>query len=155
MWNWWDTNQCSLKLGAITSPRTFTVNKILGFMFRLRMECSHMWHVYAILCLYQCFTFMFNRKTKVNPVKSHCGFMMASQGRVFTSWVFETSWFVNGHNCRNSWWGWGGIYGLTCFFVRFEVFTAVTMKNAVFCDIKTQFVLHRRHITSPLQSPAC
>jgi hypothetical protein len=37
--------------------------------------------------------------------------------------------------------------------VRFEVFTAVTMKNAVFWDIKTQFVPHRRHITSPLQSP--
>jgi hypothetical protein len=28
------------------------------------------------------------------------------------------------------------------------------MKNAVFWDIKTQFVLHRRHITSPLHSPA-
>jgi hypothetical protein len=28
------------------------------------------------------------------------------------------------------------------------------MKNAVFWDIKTQFVLHRRHITSPLQSTA-
>jgi hypothetical protein len=38
--------------------------------------------------------------------------------------------------------------------VIFEVFTAVTVKNAVFWDIKTQFVLHRRHITSPLQSPA-
>jgi hypothetical protein len=38
--------------------------------------------------------------------------------------------------------------------VRFEVSTAVTMKNVVFWDIKTQFVLHRRHITSPLQSPA-
>jgi hypothetical protein len=37
--------------------------------------------------------------------------------------------------------------------VRFEVSTAVTMKNVVFWDIKTQFVLHRRHITSPLQSP--
>jgi uncharacterized membrane protein len=37
---------------------------------------------------------------------------------------------------------------------RLEVFTAVTMKNAVFYDIKTQFVLHRRHITSPLQIPA-
>jgi hypothetical protein len=37
--------------------------------------------------------------------------------------------------------------------VRFEVFTAVTMKNAVFWDIKTQFVLHRRHIMSLLQSP--
>jgi hypothetical protein len=36
----------------------------------------------------------------------------------------------------------------------FEVFTAVTMKNAVFSDIKTQFIPHRRHITSPLQSPA-
>jgi hypothetical protein len=39
-------------------------------------------------------------------------------------------------------------------YVRFEVFTAVTMKNVVFWDIKTQFVLHTRHITSPLQSPA-
>jgi hypothetical protein len=38
--------------------------------------------------------------------------------------------------------------------VRFEVLTAVTMKNAVFWYIKTHFVLHRRHITSPLQSPA-
>jgi WD40 repeat protein len=28
------------------------------------------------------------------------------------------------------------------------------MKNAVFWDIESQFVLHRRHITSPLQSPA-
>jgi hypothetical protein len=40
------------------------------------------------------------------------------------------------------------------YFVRFEVFTAVTMKNDVFWDIKTQFVLHRIHITSLLQSPA-
>jgi hypothetical protein len=38
--------------------------------------------------------------------------------------------------------------------IIFEVFTAVTMENGVFWDIKTQFVLHRRHITSPLQSPA-
>jgi hypothetical protein len=28
------------------------------------------------------------------------------------------------------------------------------MKNVVFWDIKTQFVLHRRHIKSPLHSPA-
>jgi hypothetical protein len=39
-------------------------------------------------------------------------------------------------------------------YVRFEVFTAVTMKNVVFWDIKSQCVLHRRHITSPIQSPA-
>jgi hypothetical protein len=38
-------------------------------------------------------------------------------------------------------------------FIKFEVFTAVTMKNAVILDIKTQFVPHRRHITSPLQNP--
>jgi hypothetical protein len=31
-------------------------------------------------------------------------------------------------------------------FVRFEVFTAETMKNVIFWDIKTQFVLHRRHV---------
>jgi hypothetical protein len=34
--------------------------------------------------------------------------------------------------------------------LRSEVFTAVTMKNAVFWNIRTQFVLHRRRITSPL-----
>jgi hypothetical protein len=34
------------------------------------------------------------------------------------------------------------------FTVRFGVFTAVTMKNAVCWDIKTQFVLHRRHTFS-------
>jgi hypothetical protein len=34
------------------------------------------------------------------------------------------------------------------------VSTAVTTKNAVFWDIKAQFELHRRHVTSPLQSPA-
>jgi hypothetical protein len=39
-------------------------------------------------------------------------------------------------------------------YVRFEVFTAVTMKNAFFWDIKPQFVLQRGQITSPLQSPA-
>jgi hypothetical protein len=38
--------------------------------------------------------------------------------------------------------------------VRSEVFTAVTMKNAVVWGIKTHFVLLRRHIPSPLQSPA-
>jgi hypothetical protein len=30
----------------------------------------------------------------------------------------------------------------------------VTMKNVAFCDIEAQFVPHRRHITSPLQSSA-
>jgi hypothetical protein len=35
-----------------------------------------------------------------------------------------------------------------------QVIMVVTMKNVVSWDIKTQFVLHRRHITSPLQSPA-
>jgi hypothetical protein len=43
---------------------------------------------------------------------------------------------------------------LSLLVVRFEVFTAVTMKNVVFWDMKTQFVPHRRHITSPLKSPA-
>jgi hypothetical protein len=38
--------------------------------------------------------------------------------------------------------------------VRFEVFTAVTAKNSVFCDIRTTFLPHRKHITSPLQNPA-
>jgi hypothetical protein len=37
---------------------------------------------------------------------------------------------------------------------RFEVLKAVTIKNAVFWDIKTQFVPHRRHTTSPLEFPA-
>jgi hypothetical protein len=34
--------------------------------------------------------------------------------------------------------------------VKFEVFTAVTMKNAVFWAIKTQFAFQRKHITSLL-----
>jgi hypothetical protein len=37
--------------------------------------------------------------------------------------------------------------------VRFDAFTVMTMKNAVLWDIKTQFIPHRKHITSPLQSP--
>jgi hypothetical protein len=32
--------------------------------------------------------------------------------------------------------------------VRFEVFAAVTMKNAVFWDIKAQVVPYRRHYVS-------
>jgi hypothetical protein len=38
--------------------------------------------------------------------------------------------------------------------VRFEVSTAMTVKNVVFWDIKTQFGPHRKHNTSPLQRPA-
>jgi hypothetical protein len=38
--------------------------------------------------------------------------------------------------------------------VKSEVFTAVTMENIVFWVIKSQFISHRRHITSRLQSPA-
>jgi hypothetical protein len=37
--------------------------------------------------------------------------------------------------------------------VRVYVLTAVTMKSTVFWDIKTQFIPHRRHTTSRLQSP--
>jgi hypothetical protein len=37
--------------------------------------------------------------------------------------------------------------------LRFEVYMAVTMKNAVFWDIKTQVILHGRHMASPLQFP--
>jgi hypothetical protein len=32
--------------------------------------------------------------------------------------------------------------------------TAVTTKNAVFGEMKTQFIPHRNHITSPVQSTA-
>jgi hypothetical protein len=34
---------------------------------------------------------------------------------------------------------------------RFEVFTAVTMKNAVFWDMKSQSVTHSKHSMSTLQ----
>jgi hypothetical protein len=37
---------------------------------------------------------------------------------------------------------------------KYYIFTAVTMRNVVFCYIKHQFLFHRRHITSPLQSTA-
>jgi hypothetical protein len=46
------------------------------------------------------------------------------------------------------------VFSVRLLYVRFEIFPAVTMKNAVFWDIKTQFVPHRRHITSRLQRPA-
>jgi hypothetical protein len=46
------------------------------------------------------------------------------------------------------------ISGTELFVARFEVITAVTMKNVVFWDMKTQFLPHRRYITSPLQSQA-
>jgi hypothetical protein len=39
-------------------------------------------------------------------------------------------------------------------YVRSEVFTAVAVKIVVYWDIKTQFIPHRRHITSSLQRPA-
>jgi hypothetical protein len=35
-----------------------------------------------------------------------------------------------------------------------EVLPAVTMKNIVFWDTKTQFAPHRKQITSPLKGPA-
>jgi hypothetical protein len=38
-------------------------------------------------------------------------------------------------------------------YVRFEAFTVVVVKNAIFLDTKSQFVPHRKNITSPLQSP--
>jgi hypothetical protein len=38
-------------------------------------------------------------------------------------------------------------------YVTFEVFMAVTMKNAVFWDIKTQFVPHKKHITASPAKP--
>jgi hypothetical protein len=38
--------------------------------------------------------------------------------------------------------------------VSFQGSTAVTVKIVVFCNIEPQFVLHRRHITSPLHNPA-
>jgi hypothetical protein len=39
-------------------------------------------------------------------------------------------------------------------YVRFEVFTAVTVKDAVFWDIETQIAHQSKAITSPLQSQA-
>jgi hypothetical protein len=40
------------------------------------------------------------------------------------------------------------------FVVRFEVFTAITIKNASFWGIQTQFIPHMKHVASPLQSTA-
>jgi hypothetical protein len=39
-------------------------------------------------------------------------------------------------------------------YVRVDVSIAVTMRIAAFWDIKPQFVPHRRHMKSTLQSPA-
>jgi hypothetical protein len=38
--------------------------------------------------------------------------------------------------------------------LRFEIFTAMIIKNSVIWVMEAQFVLHKGHITSPLQSPA-
>jgi hypothetical protein len=38
--------------------------------------------------------------------------------------------------------------------VRFDVYKAVTTNNVFFWDMKSQFLHHRRHIVSPLQSLA-
>jgi hypothetical protein len=38
-------------------------------------------------------------------------------------------------------------------YARFEVFTAVTMKNVVFWDKTKHFIPHRKYFTSPLRSP--
>jgi hypothetical protein len=43
---------------------------------------------------------------------------------------------------------------LTLFYKTWRFHGGHSMKNAVFWDIRTQFVPNRRHITSPLQSPA-
>jgi hypothetical protein len=39
-------------------------------------------------------------------------------------------------------------------YIGSEAFRAATMKNAVFWNIKTDFVPHRKHTASPPQSPA-
>jgi hypothetical protein len=38
--------------------------------------------------------------------------------------------------------------------VRSEIFTAVTMKNAMFWDMKIRVVPHRKHVAAPLEIPA-
>jgi hypothetical protein len=63
--------------------------------------------------------------------------------------VFEEN-LCTGNRCNDlkesALWFATGLNGI----LESEVFTAVTMKNAVFRDIKTQSVLHRRHITEPI-----
>jgi hypothetical protein len=44
--------------------------------------------------------------------------------------------------------------GILKSYIAITGWVAVSMKNAVFWDIKSQFLPHRRHITSSLQSPA-
>jgi hypothetical protein len=50
-------------------------------------------------------------------------------------------------------------HGKVTYYIRFEVFTAVTMRNVVFWDIKSQFVPHGRHhyvsATNPSQLMLC
>jgi hypothetical protein len=38
--------------------------------------------------------------------------------------------------------------------LKFEVLTAMTMKNATFWDVKTQFILHKKLVKFLLQNPA-
>jgi hypothetical protein len=71
-----------------------------------------------------------------------------------SSWVYKQNILMKRDKCENCTKLYTVISNGTIFSLRFEVFTAVTMNNAVFWDINTQFVPYRRHITSQLQSPA-
>jgi hypothetical protein len=81
-------------------------------------------------------------------------------GAVFLSEIFSelrnlhmAAAYLNIHNCKHNVYV---LYWVCCKIIlsvkityKMEVFTAVAIKNAVFWDIKPQFVPHRKHITSP------
>jgi hypothetical protein len=47
--------------------------------------------------------------------------------------------------------GTGTMVDTKLLYVRYEVFTVMTMKNAAFLDIEIQFLPHRKHVRSMLQ----
>jgi hypothetical protein len=111
-------------------PRTWQAIYIYLWVLPLKANpvlMKHVWSIYIYIYIY--FTVTFNRFTS-----KYIYIYIYICVCVYTKWM---PWLVN-----------------TFRDVRFEVFTAVIMKNVVCWDIEAHFVLHRRHITSPLLSPA-
>jgi hypothetical protein len=103
-------------------------NRCFGGTYRLNLLGRHIQQDSTIRC-YRCVKF----KSYI-LISSYC----VTFPTVFIIVYFITSLIVGDGTRR---------------YVRFEISMAVNPKNAVFWDIKNQFVPNRRHITSPLQSP--
>jgi hypothetical protein len=104
------------------------------FIINCETKLIHRPHtVYGVLVVFHCGFHV-----------SDCQFAILPQSERYTVYVLQEARSFYQSGLRNR----------VCFRVRFGGFASVTMKNVVFWDIRILFIPHRRHITSPLQSPA-